>query len=224
LFFMWGLITSLNDILIPHLKAAFTLATPGHDSARVRRVLRDVDAFGLLVERIGHKRGIIVGCPSRRSAASRFILLRRPPLCAVPRRAVRARVGNHAVAGGGDRVSRPRPARRRRLTLTQAFNSLATIVYVGATLILGACAERAWRGRAGGRASCRRRTSRWRPRCSSSRCCSPCYARLPSAQASPASLRRTARETPVWSHRHLVLGVVAIFVYVGRCVQPAQNF
>jgi len=25
LFFMWGLITSLNDILIPHLKAAFTL-------------------------------------------------------------------------------------------------------------------------------------------------------------------------------------------------------
>jgi FHS family L-fucose permease-like MFS transporter len=26
LFFMWGLITSLNDILIPHLKALFTLS------------------------------------------------------------------------------------------------------------------------------------------------------------------------------------------------------
>ncbi|MGH8175717.1 MAG: glucose/galactose MFS transporter, partial [Steroidobacter sp.] len=26
LFFMWGLITSLNDILIPHLKAIFTLS------------------------------------------------------------------------------------------------------------------------------------------------------------------------------------------------------
>ena len=26
LFFMWGLITSLNDILIPHLKAVFTLS------------------------------------------------------------------------------------------------------------------------------------------------------------------------------------------------------
>ena len=25
LFFMWGLITSLNDILVPHLKAAFAL-------------------------------------------------------------------------------------------------------------------------------------------------------------------------------------------------------
>ena len=26
LFFMWGLITSLNDILIPHLRAAFELS------------------------------------------------------------------------------------------------------------------------------------------------------------------------------------------------------
>jgi FHS family L-fucose permease-like MFS transporter len=26
LFFMWGVITSLNDILIPHLKAVFTLS------------------------------------------------------------------------------------------------------------------------------------------------------------------------------------------------------
>ncbi len=26
LFFMWGLITSLNDILIPHLKALFSLS------------------------------------------------------------------------------------------------------------------------------------------------------------------------------------------------------
>jgi len=26
LFFMWGLITSLNDILIPHLKAMFSLS------------------------------------------------------------------------------------------------------------------------------------------------------------------------------------------------------
>jgi FHS family L-fucose permease-like MFS transporter len=26
LFFIWGLITSLNDILVPHLKASFTLS------------------------------------------------------------------------------------------------------------------------------------------------------------------------------------------------------
>ncbi|HZX27919.1 MAG TPA: glucose/galactose MFS transporter, partial [Telluria sp.] len=25
LFFMWGLLTSLNDVLIPHLKAVYTL-------------------------------------------------------------------------------------------------------------------------------------------------------------------------------------------------------
>ena len=27
LFFLWGLLTSLNDILVPHLKAAFALRT-----------------------------------------------------------------------------------------------------------------------------------------------------------------------------------------------------
>ena len=62
LFFMWGLITSLNDILIPHLKAAFTLSY-------VQATLIQFSFFGAyfvmslpagwLVERIGYKRGIV---------------------------------------------------------------------------------------------------------------------------------------------------------------------
>src|SRR5687767_8588211 len=64
LFFMWGLITSLNDILIPHLKAAFSLSY-------VQAMLIQFCFFGayfvmslpsgFLVERLGYKRGIIVG-------------------------------------------------------------------------------------------------------------------------------------------------------------------
>src|SRR5450432_843426 len=64
LFFMWGLITSLNDILVPHFKAIFTLSY-------VRAMLIQLCffgayfvgslPFGYLVERVGYQRGIVFG-------------------------------------------------------------------------------------------------------------------------------------------------------------------
>src|SRR5687768_14635713 len=64
LFFMWGLITSLNDILIPHLKALF-------DLTYVEAMLIQFCFFGayfvtsfpsgFLVERVGYRHGIIIG-------------------------------------------------------------------------------------------------------------------------------------------------------------------
>ncbi len=68
LFFMWGLITSLNDILIPHLKAIFTLSY-------VQAMLIQFCFFGAyfvmsvpsgyLVERVGLPQGIIIGLLDR---------------------------------------------------------------------------------------------------------------------------------------------------------------
>ena len=64
IFFMWGALTSLNDILIPHLKALFTL-----DYKQVMLVqsvffgayfLMALPA-GKLVERLGFKRGMVAG-------------------------------------------------------------------------------------------------------------------------------------------------------------------
>ena len=61
---MWGLITSLNDILIPHLKSIFTLSY-------VQVMLIQFCFFGAylvmsfpsgyLVERFGYRHGIIIG-------------------------------------------------------------------------------------------------------------------------------------------------------------------
>jgi MFS transporter, FHS family, L-fucose permease len=64
LFFMWGFITCLNDILIPHLKAIFEL-----NYAQVMLVqFTFFTAYaivslpsGILVEKIGYKTGIIIG-------------------------------------------------------------------------------------------------------------------------------------------------------------------
>ncbi|MFK2877441.1 L-fucose:H+ symporter permease [Rhodanobacter hydrolyticus] len=64
IFFMWGFLTSLNDVLIPHLKALFTL-----DYTQAMLVqfvffgayfLMSLPA-GKLVERIGFKFGMVVG-------------------------------------------------------------------------------------------------------------------------------------------------------------------
>jgi len=64
LFFIWGFITALNDILIPHLKAAFSL---NYTEAMLVQFCFFGAYFiispfaGKLIEKIGYQRGIIVG-------------------------------------------------------------------------------------------------------------------------------------------------------------------
>lgn len=64
LFFMWGFITCLNDILIPHLKAVFNLNYT--QVMLVQFTFFTAYAIvsipsGILVEKIGYKTGIIIG-------------------------------------------------------------------------------------------------------------------------------------------------------------------
>ena len=147
LFFMWGLITSLNDILIPHLKAAFTLTY-------VEATLIQLAFFGAyfvmsmpsgwLVEQIGYKRGIIVGllvaavgCAAVLSRRGRGDPIRCfSARCSCSRRASRCSSGRESIRHD------PRAAAHgvQPAHLTQAFNSLGTTIgpYVGATLILAA--------------------------------------------------------------------------------------
>ena len=64
LFFMWGLLTSLNDVLIPHLKAVYTLTY-------VQAMLVQFCFFGayfvvslpagMLIKRIGYQHGAVTG-------------------------------------------------------------------------------------------------------------------------------------------------------------------
>ena len=64
LFFMWGFITCLNDILIPHLKAVFTL---NYTQAMLIQFCFFTAYFvmslpsGYIVEKIGYKKGIVLG-------------------------------------------------------------------------------------------------------------------------------------------------------------------
>lgn len=64
LFFLWGLLTSLNDILVPHLKAAFQLsnfqAQLVQFSFFIAYFLMSIPA-GIIIRKVGYKRGIVLG-------------------------------------------------------------------------------------------------------------------------------------------------------------------
>ncbi len=150
LFFMWGFLTVLNDILIPHLKAVFTLNY-------FQAMLIQFSFFGAyfivsmpagyLVNKFGYKNGIIIGlltsgigCILFYPAASYisypfflmalFILASGITILQV--------AANPYVA-----ILGPARTASSRLNLTQAFNSLGTTLgpLFGAALILSAAVK-----------------------------------------------------------------------------------
>ncbi len=146
LFFMWGLLTSLNDVLIPHLQAIYTLSY-------VEAMLVQFCFFGAyfivslpagaLIRRIGYQKGAVtglliaaVGCalfyPASQSGYALFLFAFFVLAAGITILQVAANP-YVTVLGSSQTAS-------SRLTLTQAFNSLGTTVgpHVGGILILSA--------------------------------------------------------------------------------------
>lgn len=145
LFFMWGFLTSLNDILIPHLKAVF-------DLNYTQTMLIQFTFFsayfvmslpaGKVVTMLGYQKGIIVGLITGGIGALLFY-----PAAAIPSYplfltalfilasgiTVLQVAANPYVAVLG----KPETA-SSRLNLAQAFNSLGTTIapYLGGLIIL----------------------------------------------------------------------------------------
>jgi FHS family L-fucose permease-like MFS transporter len=219
LFFMWGFLTALNDILVPHLKGVFDLGYAGGAFVQLAffsaYFLVSLPA-GKVVAKVGYKRGILLGLGIAGVGALLFY-----PAASLPSYgfflaalfilasgiAFLQVAANPFVAGLGPKEGAP-----SRLNLTQAFNSLGTTLapFFGSYLFLASTGDR-------------------------SKLAAAQAVRLPyvglaltlfllagavalfklpriaSAEGDPGahSIRATLRV------RHLVLGVVAIFVYVG---------
>jgi len=145
LFFMWGFLTSLNDILIPHLKAIF-------DLTYAEAMLVQFSFFsayfvfalpsGKLIEWIGYKKAMVAGLLTMGLGALFFVPAASQPsfplfLAALIILAAGITVlqvsANPYVA-----VLGPEKTASSRLNLTQAFNSLGTTVgpWFGSFLIL----------------------------------------------------------------------------------------
>ncbi|WP_428504677.1 sugar MFS transporter [Roseateles sp.] len=220
LFFMWGLITSLNDVLIPHLKAIYTLSY-------VEAMLVQFCFFGAyfivslpagaLIRRIGYQKGAVAGL----LIAAMGCLLFYP-----------ASFGGYGlflfaffVLASGITVLQvaanpyvtvlgpPRTA-SSRLTLTQAFNSLGTTIgpAVGGMLILTAAGAAI--GTAADAATVR---GPYLALAGALALLAVLFwaAKLPKIVDDETVQSRSQSQGSVWAHRPLVLGAIGIFLYVG---------
>ncbi|MEW9799262.1 sugar MFS transporter [Alteromonas sp. CYL-A6] len=218
LFFMWGFITAMNDILIPHLKALFELSF-------TKAMLVQFCFFGAyflisipggwLVSKIGYQRGIGVGLltaacgcvmfiPSAYMEqywmflASLFVLASGITILQV--------AANPLVT-----VMGPAETAESRLTMTQAFNSLGTTVapVIGGILIFSAHETE----------SVVRADSVVTPYLGLALILVAMAVvmvkiTLPSPRQENIELAAPT-DSSVLKHRHLALGVVGIFMYVG---------
>ena len=147
LFFMWGFLTCLNDILVPHLKSIFDLSY-----ARVMLVqFAFFSAYFLFslpwsrfVNRVGYQRTMVVGLLTMACGAFLFLPAASEasyPLFLTALLILAAGITGLQVAANPyvDLLGKPETA-SSRLDLTQAFNSLGTTVApkIGGLLILSA--------------------------------------------------------------------------------------
>jgi MFS transporter, FHS family, L-fucose permease len=147
LFFFWGFVTVLNDILVPHLKSVFDL--------NYTRVMLIQFAFfaayfifsipsAKVIDAIGYKKTMVVGLLTMglgaflfvpaASAASYPLFLGALMVLAAGITALQVAANPYVAVLG------PPETASSRLNLTQAFNSLGTTVgpWIGGLLILGA--------------------------------------------------------------------------------------
>ena len=117
-FFMWGFVTVLNDILVPHLKALFEL---NYTQTMLIQFtffsayfLMSVPSSRILA-RVGYQKSIVLGLAVMGLGAAVLPGGRGQVVCLVSGRAVGARLRDHAAAGGGQPVRGPTGAAREGL-------------------------------------------------------------------------------------------------------------
>jgi len=232
LFFFWGFVTVLNDILVPHLKSVFDL--------NYTEVMLVQFAFfaayfvfsipsAKVIDAIGYQRTMVAGLLTMGVGAFLFVpaasALSYPLFLAALLVLAGGITALQVAANPYVAVLGPPETASSRLNLTQAFNSLGTTVgpWVGGWLILGAAEGKENPGRLSADALRAMRVhqaasvkapylmiavalvgfailiGRFR------------LPKIPNVER-PAEPRRGES---LWRYRHLVLGSIAIFTYVG---------
>jgi MFS transporter, FHS family, L-fucose permease len=233
LFFMWGFLTCLNDVLIPHLKSVF-------DLSYARAMLIQFAFFSAyflfsvpwsrVVNAIGYKTTMVVGLLTMALGAFLFVPAASAfsyPLFLTALLVLATGITGLQVSANPyvDLLGKPETA-SSRLDLTQAFNSLGTTIApkIGGLLILSAApmtiaqlqqltpeALRLYRAQQAGSVKL------------------PyamigvalvllttliAFSKLPKIETAPRAPGEQ-RNDSIWKHRSLLLGAVGIFAYVG---------
>ena len=233
LFFMWGFLTCLNDILVPHLKSIFEL-----NYAQAMLVqFAFFSAYFLfsvpwskVVNSIGYKTTMVVGLLTMACGAFLFLPAATAasyPLFLTALLVLAAGITGLQVSANPyvDLLGKPETA-SSRLDLTQAFNSLGTTIApkVGGLLILGTAPLAL--------AQLQQLTPQalhlYRVQQASSvkmpytvigialllLAVLIGFSRLPKVEEATTRSGQKTNDS-IWKHRHLLLGALGIFAYVG---------
>jgi MFS transporter, FHS family, L-fucose permease len=233
LFFMWGFLTVLNDILIPHLKSIFDL-----NYAEVMLVQfafftsYAIFAFpsGKLVDWVGYKKAMVAGLFTMGAGALLFIPAGTAAVFPLFLTALTVLAAGMTIlqvsANPYVAVLGPEKTASSRLNLAQAFNSLGTAIgpKIGGLVILGSAPLAAT---VIAQMSDAQRHAYRVEQASTVKMPYMLFAGIlialgiamavfnlpdvPAAHKTGAS----GEHGSIWRHRHLVLGAVGIFVYVG---------
>ncbi len=221
LFFIWGSLTSLNDVLIPFAQHVFSLKLAASmliQTAFFSAYFIFSIPSAKIIDWIGYKRAIIVGLSTMVAACLLFYPAAKIPsfpffLTALMILAAGITVLQVAANPYVAVLGKPQTA-SSRLNLTQAFNSLGTAVFpwVGARLILGESVSAAAQS-------------------ASQDAVVKLYVyffaivlvllavlfaifKLPRMEAAEHHIGEKVNDS-IWQHPNLVYGAIGIFVYVG---------
>jgi len=232
LFFFWGFVTVLNDILVPHLKSVFDL--------NYTKVMLIQFAFfaayfifsipsAKVIDAIGYKKTMVAGLLTMALGAFLFVpaaSVASYPLFLGALMVLAAGITALQVAANPYvAVLGPAKTASSRLNLTQAFNSLGTTIgpWIGGLLILGAAENKDAIAKLSAEAAQAFRVQQ------------AASVKVPyiviglalvvfavligmfKLPAIPAVERHAdgRHEGSLWKYRHLILGCVGIFTYVG---------
>lgn len=228
LFFIWGFLTSLNDILVPHLRGVFDLNYA--QAALVQftffgAYFLTALPWGKLITRIGYKRGIVVGLLVAGVGALLFypaagmlsygIFLGALFVLASGITLLQVAANPYVAVLGAPQTA------SSRLNLTQAFNSLGTTLapIFGGLFIIGAAVVGAGASDVERLATAKTVQGPYLGLAATLfvLALAMAVARLPRITGDSDAIGVTNEEEwkSAWRVRHLVLGAVAIFVYVG---------
>src|SRR5450755_3756514 len=215
LFFMWGFLTCLNDILVPHLKSIF-------DLSYAQVMLIQFAFFGAyflfsiasakLIDWVGYQRSMVVGLLTMGLGAFLFV-----PAASVP--SFPLFLGALIVLAAGITclqvaanpyvtvLGRPETA-SSRLNLTQAFNSLGTFLapFFGGLLILSSAPKSMDEIRAMAPDVLQAYRLHEAATVGSFK--------LPTIEHAQHKVGEKVNDS-IWRHPNLIFGAIAIFVYVG---------
>jgi FHS family L-fucose permease-like MFS transporter len=241
LFFLWAIGVNLNDILIPHLKKAFSLTdfqSSLIQSAFFGGYFLAALPAGWLMQRIGYKRGILTGLMICATGAFLFI-----PAASIRTYGfflfalfVMACGQSFLEVAANPYVTRlgPSESSERRLNFAQSFNSVGAVVtpLLGAAFILSGIehtpSELAAMSPAqllAYRASEANMVKLPYLAITGIFVCVAVliyFSHLPEIRESREAESSSVRLSGVWAHAHLVRGVVAQFFYVGAQVGVAS--